>query len=114
MTTGKDTPNKRSSAHSRGYNSKWQRSRLIFLQQNPLCKFCADHGQVVAATVVDHIVPHKGNAKLFWSRSNWQSLCYNCHNSIKQRMEASGLKRIGLDGWPIDDISVVDNAGGDV
>jgi 5-methylcytosine-specific restriction protein A len=30
--------------------------------------------------VVDHIIPHKGDKKLFWSRDNWQSLCLSCHN----------------------------------
>jgi 5-methylcytosine-specific restriction protein A len=25
--------------------------------------------------VVDHIVPHRGDKKLFWDSSNWQALC---------------------------------------
>ncbi|WP_338009982.1 HNH endonuclease [Nitratireductor pacificus] len=37
--------------------------------------------------VVDHATPHKGNRKLFWSRSNWQPLCTFCHSSRKQSME---------------------------
>lgn len=32
------------------------------------------------ATVVDHIVPHRGDQKLFWDRSNWQPLCEHHHN----------------------------------
>ena len=32
------------------------------------------------ATVVDHIRPHKGNRELFWDRTNWQSLCKQCHD----------------------------------
>jgi 5-methylcytosine-specific restriction endonuclease McrA len=40
-----------------------------------------------AATVVDHIIPHKGDRKLFWSRANWQPLCVSCHSSRKQRLE---------------------------
>jgi len=36
---------------------------------------------VKAATVVDHIIAHKGNANLFWDESNWQALCKRCHNS---------------------------------
>ncbi|MEO4040348.1 HNH endonuclease signature motif containing protein [Hoeflea sp. CAU 1731] len=40
------------------------------------------------AKVVDHIIPHKGDRKLFWDRSNWQPLCTPCHSSKKQRQEA--------------------------
>lgn len=34
----------------------------------------------MAATVVDHIIPHKGDQYLFWDRSNWQPLCKLCHD----------------------------------
>lgn len=33
-----------------------------------------------SVTVVDHIVPHRGDQKLFWDRSNWQPLCEHHHN----------------------------------
>lgn len=33
------------------------------------------------ATVVDHIVPHRGDDRLFWDEENWQALCKNCHDS---------------------------------
>lgn len=33
------------------------------------------------AEVVDHIVPHRGDGKLFWDEGNWQALCKNCHDS---------------------------------
>lgn len=32
------------------------------------------------ATVVDHIIPHRGDQKLFWDRGNWQPLCEHHHN----------------------------------
>jgi 5-methylcytosine-specific restriction endonuclease McrA len=38
---------------------------------------------------VDHIIPHRGDKRLFWHRANWQPLCAPCHNSIKQRQERS-------------------------
>ena len=28
---------------------------------------------------VDHIVPHRGDWRLFWSRANLQGLCRECH-----------------------------------
>jgi len=33
-----------------------------------------------AATVVDHVTPHKGDKVLFWDRLNWQALCKRCHD----------------------------------
>ena len=35
---------------------------------------------VIRETVVDHIVPHRGDQKLFWDKSNWQPLCKACHD----------------------------------
>ena len=37
-------------------------------------------GKYVKATVVDHMVPHRGDEKLFWDRSNWRALCKRCHD----------------------------------
>jgi len=42
-----------------------------------------------AASVVDHIVAHRGDQELFWDQSNWQSLCKPCHDSEKQKLEAA-------------------------
>ncbi|MDR5009433.1 HNH endonuclease [Agrobacterium fabacearum] len=39
------------------------------------------------STVVDHVIPHRGDKRLFWFRGNWQSLCTPCHSSTKQRQE---------------------------
>ncbi len=64
----------RPSARERGYDSKWDKARKDYLAAHPSCISCG-----VPATVVDHKVPHKGDRKLFWSRSNWQPLCRACH-----------------------------------
>ena len=73
----------------RGYGSKWQIYRKRFLAANPLCVYCLEKGQVTAANVVDHIIPHKGDQVLFWDTENHQSLCTPCHSSVKQREENS-------------------------
>lgn len=76
---------------------------MTWLKQFPLCKLCLDVGVTTAATVVDHVTPHRGSAVLFWDRSNWQSLCKHCHDSVKQRIERNGYdKTIGPDGFPVD------------
>lgn len=70
----------RGSAHERGYTSKWRVARTAYLARHPLCAQCAQSGQLEAATVVDHIVPHRGDMRLFWDQSNWQPLCKSCHD----------------------------------
>jgi 5-methylcytosine-specific restriction endonuclease McrA len=82
---------RRGSSTARGYNYKWQQARVGFLKKHPLCKMHEDIGRVVAATVVDHIIPHRGDMSLFWDRNNWQPLCKTCHDGAKQRQEASGV-----------------------
>lgn len=71
----------------RGYGYKWQQARALFLKANPLCIRCQAEGRVEAATVVDHITPHRGDQSLFWRRSNWQPLCATHHSRDKQREE---------------------------
>lgn len=70
----------RGTASERGYNWKWQKARAIWLMDYPLCALCEAKGLLKAASVVDHITPHRGNDTLFWDTTNWQSLCVVCHN----------------------------------
>lgn len=74
-------------AAQRGYGYKWQKAREQFLCEHPLCVMCQAQGRVEAATVVDHITPHRGDQSLFWDRSNWSPLCTRHHSSDKQREE---------------------------
>ena len=76
----------RPSARERGYTRQWETARKEWLHFNPIC---AHPGCVNPATVVDHVTPHKGDMKLFWDKTNWQSLCAPCHNRHKQRAENS-------------------------
>ena len=70
----------RGSAAERGYDAKWRRARKRFLQRHPLCANCLSQGVLTPATVVDHIVPHRGDRALFWDENNWQPLCKSCHD----------------------------------
>ena len=77
---------KRGSPAKHGYDRKWQNARKRFLNQHQFCNQCEKHGRgYVAATVVDHIKPHKGDMKLFWDEDNWQPLCKPCHDSKTAR-----------------------------
>lgn len=91
----------RGSSASRGYDRKWRVSRGIFLKKNPLCAIHLKRGEYVGADVVDHIIPHKGDMNLFWNIRNWQSLCKNCHDSVKQKIEKGTYKEFGEDGYAI-------------
>lgn len=82
--------------------ARWQRRRTRQLGKEPLCRFCAEAGITTAATVADHVAPHRGDPLLFWEGA-LQSLCQSCHSRDKQALERSGSRprRIGLDGWPV-------------
>jgi 5-methylcytosine-specific restriction endonuclease McrA len=81
----------------------WQKRRAQQLRDEPLCRLCRDvHGRVTAATVADHVVPHRSDPVLF-AEGALQSLCSTCHNSLKAQQEKSGTFR-GCDaqGYPLD------------
>ena len=70
----------RGGASARGYDARWRTARALVLKQHPLCAFCQAEGKLVQATVVDHIIPYRGDQRLFWDQSNWESLCKECHD----------------------------------
>ncbi len=74
------TPERRGTAAERGYDRRWRRARLSFLRRNPLCVECMKANRTTAATVVDHVIPHRGDPKLFWDEKNWQPLCKPDHD----------------------------------
>lgn len=81
---------------------RWQKRRAQQLRDEPLCRTCARLGRTTAADTVDHVVPHRGDERLFWE-GELQSLCAPCHSSLKQQQEKSGTFR-GCDehGMPLD------------
>ncbi|HJV73157.1 MAG TPA: HNH endonuclease [Noviherbaspirillum sp.] len=98
---------RRGTAHERGYNSRWRKAREGFLRKHPLCVHCERERRLTAATIVDHIQPHKlkealdsGDQvaierarKLFWdSENNWQSLCKH-HHDVKTATEDGAFGR---------------------
>ena len=102
---------------SRVYDSRWARAAKVFLDQHPLCVMCERQGVTTAASVVDHIRPHRikdalaggdeqiiaAARRLFWDKANWQPLCKVHHDSTKQRIEKRGIEiGCGEDGLPID------------
>lgn len=79
---------RRGTSHARGYDSRWTRTSIAFREKHPLCCCCEANGVIKAAEVVDHVVPHRGDKRLFWDRGNWQGLCNDCHNGPKKILES--------------------------
>lgn len=85
----------------RGYGWRWQKFRKAWLAKHPLCgdrlngssnehSLCVATGRTVAANIVDHIVPFRGDEGLQFDEGNLQSLCKPCHDR-KTAMEDGGF-----------------------
>jgi 5-methylcytosine-specific restriction enzyme A len=72
---------RRGSSRDRGYTSRWDRFRRVYLRKHPLCRACEARDRVTAATLVDHVVPHRGDRARFWDEANLQPLCEACHGA---------------------------------
>jgi 5-methylcytosine-specific restriction protein A len=70
-----------------GYGLRWRAARKRYLSANPLCVMCLDIGRPRVATVVDHLVPHRGDDRLFRDESNWQALCKPCRDRKTARSD---------------------------
>ncbi len=97
----REVDQRRGSAASRGYGSRWAKARDTYLRQRPLCECdeCRALGRLKPATVVDHIVAHKlkdaldsGDAEairaaqaLFWDSDNWMPMAKRCHDKKTAR-----------------------------
>lgn len=83
-TRGRAKISKRKSGGGRGYGARWRRLSKAWLSREPengVCARCRQAGRTAAADVVDHVVPHRGDQRLFWEESNWQGLCKPCHDA---------------------------------
>jgi 5-methylcytosine-specific restriction endonuclease McrA len=85
------------------YKTKgWQIRRLWQLQREPFCRKCLQSNRHTIANTADHIIPHRGDKRLFWSRSNLQSLCEVHHGEkINEELGKPARAVIGSDGWPV-------------
>jgi 5-methylcytosine-specific restriction endonuclease McrA len=55
----------------------WESYRRRFLSVNEHCYVCDGK-----ATVVDHVIPHKGDKALFEKLDNHIPMCASCHNRV--------------------------------
>ena len=66
--------------HSLYSGAEWKKLRAYQLMREPYCRECARHGITKRAEDVDHIIPHRGDLRLFRDTENLQSLCHSCHS----------------------------------
>lgn len=78
---------RRGSARQRGYSPQWDKRSRFYRLSHPLCLGCKAIGRIEQATLVDHILPHRGDPSLMWDESNWQPSCKWHHDVIKQLLE---------------------------
>lgn len=84
------------------FKQRWRKRSRHQLRVHPLCAMCEARGVVTAAYAADHVIPHKGNERMFWF-GELQSLCASCHSSSKAQLETKGyVNDIGGNGWPVD------------
>lgn len=75
--------------HQQMYTYAWSQASKRFLADHPFCLPCSHAFRYVPSEATDHVIPHRGEARLFWDVSNWQGICRGCHD-VKTRLEASG------------------------
>lgn len=102
---------RRGSAASRGYGSRWREYRSWYLAEllrldvprAGLCgarlpgaplthdSQCAERGYITVGTVVDHIIPVRGpDDQTFYLPTAHQLLCARCHDAKRQREGQAG------------------------
>jgi len=72
--------------HHHMYDARWRKIRANWLSLHPLCVMCEEQGKATPATVVDHIISHRGDWVKFNDPNNWQSLCFHCH-AVKSQQD---------------------------
>jgi 5-methylcytosine-specific restriction protein A len=73
-------------------SARWQALRLMVLERDLYT--CRQTGVLLVgkhpapnSPVVDHVVPHRGDERLFWDVSNLQAVSKAYHDSDKRKIE---------------------------
>lgn len=82
---------------------KLQERRRAHFALHPLCARCLERGHTSLATELDHIVALTNGGGD--GPENEQGLCGQCHKDKTQEDMGRTVRRIGEDGWPLDDRS---------
>jgi len=73
----------RGSAANRGYNARWSRFRIMYLNEHPVCACGCGRG----AVEIQHLIPVTGpDDPLFYEESNLVALTKECHSRETMKM----------------------------
>jgi 5-methylcytosine-specific restriction protein A len=76
---------------------RWRALRLrVFVRDRFTCKRCGRLESNTTLLVCDHVVPHRGDERLFWDEHNLATSCKPCHDGEKQREEQGSLHHRGI------------------
>ena len=92
----KQDDSRRGSSTQRGYGYRWQKTSKAFLRAHPMCQCpnCKEGElRLMAAEVVDHIIPHRGDMTLFWDPANWQAMSKKCHDTKTAKQDGGFVGR---------------------
>lgn len=71
------------------YNDpRWKARRADLLAREPYCRECLRENRLTLATDVDHLIPHRGDERLFFG-GPLQPLCH-AHHAAKTAREVNG------------------------
>lgn len=72
---------RRGSASKRGYDSRWNKVRRLYMNQEPLCERCKEKGLIVPADLVHHKKRIAEGGSIY-DFANLMSCCARCHDEI--------------------------------
>jgi 5-methylcytosine-specific restriction protein A len=78
---------RRGTARERGYDATWERFRVGFLSEHPLCEDCLEAGKYEPATEVHHIRKVRDFPELRLDPTNCRALSHACHSVRTRRGE---------------------------
>ena len=82
------------------YTAAWRKLRSHQLTVEHLSRMCLASGVTTAATVCDHVVPHRDDPDLFWA-GPFQSLCATWDGRFKQSGGVKHLQGCDANGEPL-------------
>jgi 5-methylcytosine-specific restriction protein A len=77
----------RGSARERGYDWHWERFRLRYLREHPLCVDCLAEHRMTPATEIHHVHKLRDYPQLKYTEENLKALCHQCHSKRTARGE---------------------------
>lgn len=97
----READQRRGSARARGYTSAWDKAADSHRRRSPICIYCemgawGEPPRITAASLVDHLIPHRGDQAVFWNKADWISSCKPCHDGPKQAAERDPARLAAL------------------